>query len=90
MDIKQSVRAFIAKNFYIANPSELADETSFLDKGIIDSTSILELTAFLEETFDIQILDDELVPENLDSLEAVHAFVARKLDGRVVGGDAAR
>lgn len=90
MDIKQSVSAFIAKNFYVANPGELADETSFLDKGIIDSTSILELTAFLEETFDIQILDDELVPENLDSLAAVHAFIVRKLDGRVVDGEAAR
>ena len=78
MDIKQSVRTFITKNFYVANPAALADDISFLDKGIIDSTSILELTAFLEETFKIQILDDELVPENLDSLSAVEAFVTRK------------
>jgi len=80
MDIKQSVRTFITKNFYIADPTALTDDISFLDKGIIDSTSILELTAFLEETFNIQILDDELVPENLDSLSAVETFVKRKLD----------
>ena len=79
MDIKQSVRTFIMKNFYVADAGALTDDISFLDKGIIDSTSILELTAFLEENFHIQILDDELVPENLDSLAAVEAFVKRKL-----------
>ena len=77
-DIKQSVRTFIIKNFYVADPSVLTDDVSFLDKGIIDSTSVLELTAFLEETFAIQVDDDELVPENLDSLSAVEAFVTRK------------
>jgi acyl carrier protein len=51
---------------------------SFLDSGIIDSTSVLELTAFLEETFQIRIQDDELLPTNLDSLAAVEAFVKRK------------
>jgi acyl carrier protein len=81
MDIKQDVRTFITKNFYVADPGMLTDEISFLDKGIIDSTSVLELTAFLEETFKIQVDDDELVPENLDSLSAVEAFVTRKLKG---------
>ena len=79
MDIKQSVRAFITKNFYVGDPGKLTDDVSFLDTGIIDSTSVLELTAFLEETFGIHVLDDELVPENLDSLAAVEAFVKRKL-----------
>lgn len=79
MDIKGSVRTFITKNFYVANANALTDEISFLDTGIIDSTSVLELTAFLEETFKIQVADDELLPENLDSLSAVEAFVTRKL-----------
>ncbi len=79
MDIKESVRQFITKNFYVPDPQKLADEVSFLDTGIIDSTSVLELTAFLEETFKIQIQDDELLPENLDSLAAVEGFVKRKM-----------
>jgi acyl carrier protein len=78
VDIKDSVRHFITKNFYVADPSKLTDEVSFLDTGIIDSTSVLELTAFLEETFEIQVADDELMPENLDSLSNVEAFVNRK------------
>jgi acyl carrier protein len=78
VDIKESVRQFITKNFYVPDPSKLGDNVSFLDTGIIDSTSVLELTAFLEETFKIQVQDDELLPENLDSLAAVEAFVKRK------------
>lgn len=79
VDIKDSVRAFITKNFYVPDPSKLSDQVSFLDTGIIDSTSILELTAFLEETFKIQVADDELLPENLDSLANVETFVKKKL-----------
>lgn len=78
MDIKETVRAFITKTFYVPDASALADETSFLDTGILDSTSVLELTTFLEQTFGIEIKDDELVPENLDSLANVEAFVKRK------------
>jgi acyl carrier protein len=79
VDIKDSVRAFITKNFYVPDPSKLSDQVSFLDTGIIDSTSILELTAFLEETFKIQVADDELLPENLDSLANVETFVKKKI-----------
>ena len=57
----------------------LTDETSFLDEGIIDSTGILELVDFLEQEFNIQIEDEELVPENLDSITNVDAFIERKL-----------
>jgi acyl carrier protein len=78
VDIKDSVRQFITKNFYVPDPSKLTDDVSFLDTGIIDSTSVLELTAFLEETFEIQVGDEELLPENLDSLRNVDAFVTRK------------
>ena len=78
MDIKETVRAFITKTFYVPDASALGDDVSFLDKGILDSTSVLELTTFLEQEFGIEIKDDELVPENLDSLNAVEAFVKRK------------
>jgi acyl carrier protein len=79
MDIKETVRQFITKNFYVPDPSLLTDDVSFLDKGIIDSTSVLELTTFLEQEFGIQVADEELVPENLDSLVNVEGFVRRKL-----------
>lgn len=78
MDTKETLRQFITTNFYVPDPSALGDETSLLDQGIIDSTGVLELTAFLESKFGIQVADDELVPENLDSIAALVAYVGRK------------
>ena len=80
-EIREKVRAFISKNFYLPDPSALADDTSFLDGGIVDSTGILEVVAFLEDTFKIQVGDEELVPQNLDSVGAIVAFVQRKQGG---------
>jgi acyl carrier protein len=79
MDIKQQVRSFITTNFYVADPSALADDVSLLDHGIIDSTGVLEIILFLEETFGLTILDSEMVPENLDSIGNIALFIARKL-----------
>jgi len=50
-----------------------------MEKGIIDSTGMLELIMFLEETYNIKIEDDELVPDNLDSLRNIGAFLSRKV-----------
>lgn len=72
------IREFIVANFLFGDAGELRDDTSFLESGIVDSTGILELISYLEETFAIAIADDELVPENLDSISRVAAFVARK------------
>jgi acyl carrier protein len=77
-EIQQIVRAFVCENFYIGSGEELDDEASFIDMGVVDSTGILEVVAFLEERFGIRIDDAELVPENLDSLGRITAFVARK------------
>ncbi len=60
------------------NPEELADKDSLLDKGIVDSTGVLELVGFLEETFEIQIEDEELIPDNLDSVDKIAAYVNKK------------
>jgi acyl carrier protein len=60
------------------DPSELSASQSLIDSGIIDSTGVLELVGFLEEQFDIRIEDDELVPENLDSIDNIVRFVGRK------------
>ncbi|MHC4540946.1 MAG: acyl carrier protein [Planctomycetota bacterium] len=76
----EMVRKFIVDNFLFGNAKELKDDTSFMDEGIIDSTGILELVFFLEETFGIHIEDEELIPENMDSLQNITRFVARKLD----------
>ena len=80
-DIKTSITAFIVDNFLFGNADDLNDDTSFLEEGIIDSTGVLELTTFLEETFDITVDDEELIPENLDSINNVTAFLNAKLAG---------
>lgn len=77
-EIRVIVRNFIIENFLFDDDGSLKDETSFLDEGIIDSTGILELVEFLDEEFSITIEDDELIPENLDSINNVCKFVAGK------------
>lgn len=78
MDIKEQVRTFITSNFYVADPSALEDDASLLDRGIIDSTGVLEVIFFIEETFGIKVEDNEMLPDNLDSIERIANFVARK------------
>jgi acyl carrier protein len=73
------VRAFIFENFlFDADQNALSNDDSFLQQGIIDSTGVLELVEWLEEEFNIQIEDEELIPENLDSVNRIAAFVERK------------
>ena len=76
--VSETVRDFIVETFLFGNEEGLKPETSFLEEGIIDSTGVLELVTFLEETFSIHIEDDELIPENLDSIQNVAAYIARK------------
>jgi len=78
-DKVQPVRTFIIENFLFGRGDGLDDGKSFLDSGIIDSTGILELVAFLEKTYGIRVEDDELVPENLDSVKNISAFLQTKL-----------
>lgn len=78
MDTKQEVRQFIVKNFYVSGGDELSEEASLLDQGVVDSTGVLEVIAFLEKAFGIQVDDAEMVPANLDSIRAIAEFVERK------------
>ncbi|MHC4430275.1 MAG: acyl carrier protein [Planctomycetota bacterium] len=80
MDYSSKVREFVVENFLFSDGEVLKEDTSFMEEGIIDSTGILELVFFLEENFGISIEDHELVPENMDSLQNIAAFVARKVD----------
>lgn len=75
----EAIREFIFENFlFDAEDNELNNDDSFLEQGIIDSTGVLELVEWLEDNFGIQIGDDELIPENLDSVNLIAAFVSRK------------
>ena len=78
-DILNRVRTFIEENFlFRSDVSDLADADSLLENGVMDSTGILELVGFLETEFTMQMSDAEIVPENLDSIAAIAAFVERK------------
>jgi acyl carrier protein len=78
--MQNEIRQFVIDNFLFGQRSEaLTDDQSFLDSGIIDSTGVLELIAFLESRYQISIDDEELVPANLDSIGRVVDFVGRKL-----------
>lgn len=74
----EQIRGFLASNFYISDLGVLEDNTSLLDQGIIDSTGVLEVIGFIEETFGITVEDSELLPENLDSIQGIAHFVTRK------------
>jgi acyl carrier protein len=78
-DIAQKISDFITDNLLLGRAVDIAGSSSFLEAGIIDSTGVLELVQFLEETWGISVTDGEMVPENLDSLAKLAAFVNQKL-----------
>jgi acyl carrier protein len=78
MDVRQRVRQFVVDNFYLSDASRLSDDTLLVTSGIVDSTGVLEIIAFVEAEFGIRVRDDETVPENLESIERIAAFVGRR------------
>ena len=79
MNIKSEIRKYIIENFLYGNDDNtLNDNVSFLENGIIDSTGVLELVSFVQETFGIKVKDDELIPNNFDSLSKLEAFIVNK------------
>ncbi|RMF74112.1 MAG: acyl carrier protein [Acidobacteria bacterium] len=77
VSIREDVEQFIRDNFFFEG-DRLDADASFLETGIIDSTGVLELVAFLEERYGIKVADQDLTPENLDSLARIEAFVEKK------------
>ena len=78
--IVQELRHFIDENFLFGQGGDQIDNgDSFLERGIIDSTGVLELVSFLEEKYPIRIADEELVPDNLDSINNLVTFLQKKL-----------
>ena len=79
-DIKNKIIDFVRNNFLMGDESiKLEENDSFLEKGIVDSTGILELVGFVEESFGFRVEDEELMPENFDSLHNITNFVMSKI-----------
>lgn len=76
--IGSSLRQFIRENFLFGQSLTLADHDSLLEAGVVDSTGVLELVAFIEDRYGITIEDEELLPENLDSIENLIRFITAK------------
>ncbi len=75
---RQRIRQYILENLMFSDdPSQLPDDVSLLDRGIIDSTGVLEVVMFIEETFGMKVRDSDLLPENFDSVARIADFVAR-------------
>lgn len=81
-NFREEVRSFVIDNFLFGEAERLDDDASFLSTGVVDSTGILELVKFLEDTYGISVEDDELVPDNLDSVERIGRFLDRKQEAR--------
>jgi acyl carrier protein len=79
MQVKEQLRSFMIENFLFGRPLELTDDDSLQDAGIIDSTGVLELVTWLETQFGVVVGDDELLPENLDSINRLSRFLQSKL-----------
>ena len=78
MDTRGRIREFVLSNYYVPTSDAIADGTSLFEGGYVDSTGVLELIVFIESTFGVTVADAETVPENLDSIERITAFVGRK------------
>ena len=77
--MKERLRQFVVTRFMLGrSPEDLSDNTSFLETGIIDSMGVVDLLTFLEEEFGVKVNDDEIIPENLDSLDSLCAFLDKK------------
>lgn len=76
--VRKEMRSYIVENFLFGDEGQLADDQSLLEYGLIDSTGILELVAFLEEHFGVHVPDEEMIPDNLDSIERLVRYVCAK------------
>ena len=77
-DVRSRIRGYVVSHFHLARVRNLGDDDSLLDAQVIDSLGILELVAYLEDAFAIEVTDDDLSPENFDSIGALARFVGRR------------
>ena len=83
MAISTQIRQYIVDNFLVSD-EDFTDDDSFLEQGIVDSTGVLELVMFVEETFGFAVPDEDIVPENFDSVAQLAAYVRRKVPAEAV------
>ncbi|MBI5180225.1 MAG: acyl carrier protein [Nitrospirae bacterium] len=79
--IEEQVKQFITENFLFSEEKKITETDSFLENGIIDSTGVLELVSFVEEKFNVKVKDEEMIPENLDSINNLANFIKKKQNG---------
>lgn len=80
MTVEEQIRQYVADNFLFSNDGyQLPDDASFLEEGVVDSTGVLELVMFVEETFNVTVGDEEIVPENFDSVSRLAAYIRRQI-----------
>lgn len=79
MTIEAQIKEYIAKNLLFSSDGfNYPDEASFIEEGIVDSQGVMDLVFFVEENFNIQVQDTEIIPENFDSIHKVTAYIQRK------------
>ncbi len=78
MSVEDRVRAYVIESFFVTDPSEVTDDLSLIESGVVDSTGYLDLIVFLETEYGIHIEDRETVPANLETIARIAAFVDRK------------
>ncbi|QNT76169.1 acyl carrier protein [Dehalogenimonas etheniformans] len=84
VDIESAIKSYLNDNFLNRLPNIiLKDDDSLFENGIVDSTGVLEMVAFIEQTFDIRVEDEDLIPENLDSINRLNAFIKTKLNSKI-------
>ena len=79
MDIQQQIHNYIVNQILYVGDEELNEDLSFQESGILDSIGFLELITFIEENFELKILDNELIPENFDTIKKISRFVQNKI-----------
>jgi acyl carrier protein len=84
-DIELEIYRFIVDNFMFGQAGGLRYDESLLQKGVIDSTGVLELVTFLQDNFKITVEDDEVIPANLETVNGIVAYVGKKLNGNSLG-----
>lgn len=88
-NVRTGIRQFILQHFPLSQKRAFTDDASLLESGIVDSIGILEIVAYLQQEFAIQVSDDDLLPENFGSIEGIAVFVERKAGSRAPSGDLA-
>ena len=78
IELEQQIRAFVLSNFYVADEASVTNRSSLIEQGVVDSTGVLEIISFIETTCGITVEDNEMLPENLGSIDCIARFVSRK------------